>query len=325
MSKSTEGICPQCNKKRMIPFSRKICYGCRKMNMDIKSGVLRPPEFKEVNVANYKEPMQKVEDGFGYYGAITVTNDGKHIQCHICGFYFANISTHVFVKHKIPSRDYKFKYGLRIKDGLLSPIEKFKRQITYNKYARKSPEEFKAMSVKAAATRKEKGTKTGGNMWTPQTRNEKGLCRDQTIAKIRRVAELCGGIPTYQAYDTEYGGMQVVYHWFGTWEKAVEAADVMSYLKAKKQARKEERLKVIEGMRQFYEEHGRTPQTGDFNGGKYLPSQHRMKYLFRSLNEARIAAEVPMLVYAGSKWVEVPVGEENVNGIVPSFARGGVA
>lgn len=323
MSKSKEGICPQCNEKKMIPQSRKICYGCRKMNMDIKSGELRTPEFKEVNVANYKDPMRKVEDGFGYYGAITTTNDGKHIQCHICGYYFANVGAHVQSRHKVEARDYKIKYGLRLKDGLLSPIEKFASQFRYNKYSRKSPEEYRTMSLKGAATRKERGVKTGGDMWTAQTRNEKGLCEDQTIAKIRRVAELCGGIPTHQAYDNEYGGMQVVYHWFGTWEKAVEAAGVTSYLKAKKIAVKEERERVITGMKRFYEEHNRTPQTADFNSVGYLPSQNRMKRLFKSLNDARMIADVPTLVYVGRKWVEVPVGEENINGIVPSFAHKG--
>lgn len=323
MSKSKEAICPQCTQKRKISSDRKICYGCRKMNMDIKSGVLRTPEFQEVNVEGYKEPMQKVEDGFGYYGAITVTNDGKHIQCHICGYYFSSIGSHVKSKHEVKSRDYKMKYGLRLAEGLLSPIEKFKRQISYNKYARKSPEEFKAMSVKAQIAIKEKGIKNGGDMWSPQTRNEKGMCEDQTIAKIRRVAELCGGIPTYQAYVDEYGGVAVVYHWFGTWEKALEAADVVSYLKSRKKAIKEEKEHVIDLIREFYEEHGRTPQTADFNGLGMFPSQRRMTRLFGSLNSARVAAEVPTLVYVGHKWVEVPVGEESLNGIVPSFAHKG--
>lgn len=312
--------CNQCNEVRKIPTNRKICQGCRTLNTRIYKGEVRLPDFDEVNVTNYKEPLEEVKDGYGYIGAIVQTNDGKHIQCHLCGYFYAALGAHIKNRHKMEARDYKVKFGLRLKDGLLSPTEKEKRQISYNRTARKTPEEFAEMSRKGKIAREAKGTKVGGNMWTAQTRNEKGVCKDQTLAKIRHVAELCGGTPVWGVYMSEYGGMDVVKHWFGSWQKAVEAAGIETYLQGRRRERRN-KMKDIENMiRTFYTEEGRTPSTSDFNSVEYLPSQRTVTKLFGTLNKARASAGVPEILYFQGQWIEVDPGVE-MDGVVPSAGR----
>src|SRR5579859_1821499 len=113
-------ICPQCKQKKNIAKSRKICEACRDHNYKISSGQIRKPDYPKTTTAGYKEPMIPVEDGFGFYGAITATKDNKHIQCHECGYFFQNLATHVNQGHKMSTKDYKEKFGLRLKDGLVS-------------------------------------------------------------------------------------------------------------------------------------------------------------------------------------------------------------
>lgn len=315
-------LCERCKQPGNFTENRKICTGCRHTDRALADGTMRPPDFEAVNVSGYKEPMRRVEDGHGYYGAITTTNDGKHIQCHICGYYVGRLSSHVRTKHKIGPEEYKVTYGLRIKDGLLSPLERFKQQITYNKYARKSPEEFKRMSELAVKAKKDNDVESGGDQWRAQTRNERGLCRDQTIAKIRKVAEMCGGVPTSPVYKETFGGLDVVNHWFGTWMQGVEAAGCTTTVEAKKLSDAALRERILEQFNEFYEREGRTPQTSDLAAkSNTLPTLKQVQRIFHTFNNARAEAGVPTLVYARGRWVEVPVGEENINAVVPSMAR----
>lgn len=47
---------------------------------------------KDLILGPYKLPLKKVEEGFGYYGAISLTADNKYIQCHVCGRLRKNLS-----------------------------------------------------------------------------------------------------------------------------------------------------------------------------------------------------------------------------------------
>jgi hypothetical protein len=299
--------CDQCGEMKVIATNRGKCQGCRHLNMDLASGKVRPPSYTETNVAHYKEPMQKVGGGFGYYGAITETNDGRQIQCHQCGYFFANIGAHVTRKHGLNVKEYKATYGLRLTEGLLSPVQRSEAQARYNKTNRKSPEDYAAMSAKGQVVLKKKGYQPGGNTWAPQTRNEKGMCREQTIAKVKHVAALGNGAPTYNLFVAEYGHgqMDTIRHWFGSWAEAVKAAGFTSFHENKAKARAELKEQTLENMAEFYLKEGHTPQTADFNSDNNLISQKTVTKLFGSLNNARTAAGVPTLMYLKGQWLEI--------------------
>jgi hypothetical protein len=306
VSASTKQVCTQCRELRSVAKGHKVCYSCRELNHRLFKGEVRPPEYTDVTTARYKDPMVKVEKGYGYYGAVTQTTDGKHIQCHICGYYFAALGTHV-VKHKIKIHDYKVKYGLRINDGLLSPSEKIVRQDAYNRVVRKTPEEFAAMSRKGREVLTAKGYKSKGGTWPAQTRNEYGNCKDQTLAKLVHIGEINGGVITRKDFVAEYGqgAIGTINYWFGSWADGVKAAGFKTFKDKQGIDRAKRKKAVIKGMRRFYKEHGRTPQTSDFKTASYLPTRDNLTNLWPNLNMARAAAGVPLLVCYGGKWVEV--------------------
>lgn len=309
--KATRRICSVCHEDKVIETNREICEYCRRFIGEVKRGVIREPDYKEVNTQNYKEPMTKVEDGFGYYGAITETNDGAQIQCHICGYYFGNLGSHIVRKHHIKARDYKLTYGLRIREGLVSPALRKIMQEKYNEYARKTPEEYAEMSAKGQLVIAERGIKRGGDMWTAQTRNEKGLCKEQTIAKIRKVAELEGGYPTYNTYAATFGGLDVVMHWFGTWNNAVKEAGCQTYAEHRDNNDRDLKEKILSDFYTFYVENGRTPQSSDLTAKDMVPFKTVLR-LYGTMNDARFNAGVPLLIYERGKWVEREF-EEPVN------------
>lgn len=61
---------------------------------------------------NYKEPLTKVVDGHGYYGTIAHTQCGGKIQCHICGFLYKDLSSHLRNTHKMTSKQYRERFQI---------------------------------------------------------------------------------------------------------------------------------------------------------------------------------------------------------------------
>lgn len=323
-----ERLCPRCGVKKSMPLNRKMCAACLSDRRKISAGEMREPAYSEVNTRGYKEPMLKVEDGYGYYGAITQTNDGKQIQCHICGFYVARLSQHVSMKHKVDVKEYKIKYGLRIKDGLQSPVARLEAQERYNNYIRKNliKTDFKAMSVKGRTVLKKKGYNPGGRQWSAQRRNERGSCKDQTLAKIKYLGKK-NGVVTQKALSEVYGQgtIDTVNHWFGSWANAIKEAGVTDYKAKVRAQRSDTRKLVLKQIKRFYKQHARTPQWADFNSSDDLSSLDAVQTIFGTLNMARYAAEVPLLVGNGRRWHEVPVGEEEewmLSGRTTSKVRG---
>lgn len=316
--------CPQCKNQRVFPSNRKLCSGCRTFNNRVRGGEILPPTYSDVTVEGYKEPLEPVVGGFGYIGAITRTVDGTRIQCHTCGYFFANLGSHILTKHGEPLNEYRYRHGLRIKYSLLSPVEQEKAQKRYNDNAR-----FKQGSlsnlVKARAAfekKRQEGWSPGGDQWSPQLRNERGMCREQTLAKIRQIAEVNDGVAVFEEFVKTFGEGQksVVEHWFGTWDAAVKAAGADTYLGRQNKNYRKRRRDTIQRIRDFYAMHGRTPLSSDFNSDNDLPRQNWVSKNFGSLNAARRAAGVPELVHViGNRWEEVA----EFTNTLPTVVRGG--
>lgn len=299
--------CSSCHRLRAIAPSRTKCEGCRAHEAAINNGTLKGPSYSKVNTIGYKDPMQKVDNGFGYYGALTQTNDGEFVQCHICGYYFASLGAHVRTNHGINPRDYKLTYGLRITEGMLSPVQLKKAQDNYNKYAHKTRAEFAAMSKMAGISIKAKGYQAGGNQWTAQSRNEKGNCKEQTLAKIKSLGERMGGYPTMSRFLIEYGkGQQsVVNYWFGSWDNALKIAGFKTYREKQEADRQNYALQTLGKIRDFFDQHGRTPLFSDFRGSSDMPDPTTIMRNYGTLNEARKQAGVPQLIHKGlGRWEE---------------------
>lgn len=306
----SDQLCAQCHEKRGIQKGRKICYHCRLLNQLVNAGTVREPDYPDVTVAKYKAPMEEVKDGYGYLGAITETNDGKMIQCHICGYYFGRLGNHIST-HGLTARDYKIKFGLRIKDGLLSIAARKQSQDTYNANGRLALDRLRKLQAGNARRREEDNWHTGGGIDgrptrdTPQYRNEQGTCKAQTLAKIKRLAKMQEGPVTWRDFAREYGETSTITHWFGSWSKALEAANLETYDARRKRQKAEMTAGLLARMEAFYKKHGRTPLSSDFNADNDLPSYQEASRRYGTLNNARIAAGIPQLIcVAPGRWVE---------------------
>lgn len=302
--KGHKRICTQCKEEREFQSNNAVCVKCWRLNKWIKEGKVRPPEYPDTTVARFKEPMEPVENGHGFIGAITETTDGEHIQCHICGYFYAKLSAHVR-SHGISSRDYKIKFGLRIRAGLQAPKELQRAQDTYNNFARVLERARQRGTAAAKKRRKEKGEwAKGGDTWLPQLRNERGNCKEQTLARIRSLAASNGGVARYNDYEKEYGNTGTVKYWFGSWSKAVAAAGLQTNNERLAVTRQAFVSGALESMSNFFEQHGRTPQTADFKANETLPSYQYLTRNFGSLNNARQAAGIPRLIRKGRHFTE---------------------
>lgn len=300
-------LCPQCRNLRAFPSNRQLCNGCRTFNNRVRKGEILAPTTPDTTVDGYKEPMLAVEGGFGYYGALTRTNDEEKLQCHICGYFISHLGAHVHMAHGISTRDYKLRYGLRLKDGLIGRAERERLQKVYGDVLRTFSLENLAKAHAASKAKREGGWQAGGDMWTPETRNERGLCKEQTLAKIRHIAEVNNGVPKLNLLLTTYGEghKSVIAHWFGSWDAAVKAAGFETYGERLRADASDRVDSVIDAILSFYQDTGRTPQTADFNSENNLPPQGWVSRHFGTLNKARQAAGVPQLIHiGGGKWIE---------------------
>jgi len=301
-------ICPQCKNKRAIAEGRKICWSCRRFNSDINLGRILTPDYKDVETSPFKEPMLKVKGGYGYYGAVTTTKDGKFIQCHICGYYFKHLTRHVMYRHEVAGREYKLTHGLRIRDGLLSPVAKEEAIQRFNKVREKfGTRESNRKAHAASKAKREAGLKVGGDMWTSITRNERALCKDQLLAKIQQVARANEGIVTVRLMSKEFGReyRDTIKTQFGSWPKALKEAGVYDYTEKRRRENTHFMFDAISKIKAFYKEHGHPPYTADFNVDPDLPSQSKVSKHFGTLNNARRLARVPEVIYVGNHWEEV--------------------
>jgi len=307
---SRRKTCPQCGEKRAIAHSRTLCMGCRRFNTDVALGRIKAPDYEEVTIEGYKEPMEKVQTGFGYFGAVTTTKDGELIQCHICGYYYANLCGHIIHNHKRNLKEYKIEYGLRINDGLVSPVMREKFQQAFEKHRQASGfgnDENNKKAWAAAKKSRDEGYQAGGDTWKPITRNEKGMCREQILAKVRHVVELNEGTATIRDMRDTYGKQytDTIRTFFGSWPAAVKAAGGSTALQMKNKAFRKRKRDVIKRIKRWYKETGHPPYSSDFNSSDELPDQKWVSRHFGTLNKARRLAKVPEVVYINGQWEEL--------------------
>lgn len=69
---------------------------------------------------NYKEPLMKFEEGFGFEGALLHDDKSDQIQCHFCGGWFDILGHHLHKEHNMMAEDYKKKVGLNKSTALIS-------------------------------------------------------------------------------------------------------------------------------------------------------------------------------------------------------------
>jgi hypothetical protein len=260
----------------------------------------------ELDYTGYKEPLKTVEEeygeGFGYMGVLATTVDRTQVQCHECGELYEHLGAHAYGAHNLLAKDYREKFGLAKQTPLASQARRQKLIESYNDSGRSN---LPDLGYKGRRNRDRFQPKLA-----LETDNKRGTCPDQTIARIRGLAKKLGHTPSPKEYKNAFRGRgsysTVIRHW-GSWAAGMKAAGLtpkgeLDEFKNQGHLRytDEDLLKQIKG---FFAEHNRTPSWSDFRKGD-LADPDTFKRRFKSLNGARKAAGVPIVIQIGRKWVE---------------------
>ena len=247
---------------------------------------------------NYKEPLLPVTDGHGFQGTLAQTEDGKAVQCHICGNQFYNLGAHVFSQHGLRAAEYRQKFSLNRRTPLCSD------QASQDYKARalaiwdnKTPDEKERQkdlmrSAAAVAVRV-------GNPKQLQQKNKDGSCPDQLLEKIRVLAEELNHSPTVKEFMARYENrfMFAITRTFGSWD-AAKAQLGLSKCKSGSRIPHNKgtcifsKDELLAYLKNHYE---RTKSVPTFSDWKrvYFPDYHIYLKQFGSIKEARIQAGLP--------------------------------
>jgi len=175
----------------------------------------------------YKEPLKKVEGGFGYLGCILQSKDESKIQCHICGELHYNLALHIR-KHKISATEYKDRFQLMHKTKLISRVCRDEARMRFMKNF--SFEERKAMQAEGLKRLLANPHRTTqGKKETLEMKNKKGSCPDQIIEKIKSVATELGHTPAIAEFVASTDGekyLRYIRRTFKTFHNALKIANL---------------------------------------------------------------------------------------------------
>lgn len=261
---------------------------------------------------NYKEPLKKVtevlESGYGYMGTIATNEDKTHVQCHLCGELFTTLAGgrngHLRKEHNMSAAEYKDKFQLSQNVALVGEASRIQRITNGTKGA----EIAQSNQEKLAEGRKKywEDVKSGKRKrvfkrtsWALDRRNIEGNCPDQLLDQIKALADKLGHTPTMAEFDRHARSSRTaVETTFGSWANAIKLLKLEPRLHWRERGPIMTEEQVLEAIRQFYVREKRTPRTSDFKRG-LLPSMRTVVRYFGSVQNARRAAGVPILVNTG--------------------------
>ncbi|WP_100504010.1 homing endonuclease associated repeat-containing protein [Mycobacteroides abscessus] len=247
----------------------------------LKKGIVLDRDTKP-ELEPYKEPLRKVEYGYGYMGVVAHNEAGTHVQCHLCGYFFADVAKHL-KQHGISSTEYRQKFDLNRQSKLASKQSR-QRYIDASLNVSSDEKLRRVTMFKSSVMSKRMAY---GHKRSLEWYNERGICPDQILDKIEKLAVELKRTPTRRDWEQMYGSASYIYKTFGSWNQALSFAGLTpnAYRPSRPRYTRES---VIAMIRNFYELEGRVPRSSDL--GVMLPSSKAIGRLFGGLVEARAAA-----------------------------------
>lgn len=256
-------------------------------------------------LVNYKEPLKRIasNSGFGYYGAILMTPDGLKMQCHVCGLLFDDVGTHARQKHSLSHTDYREAYMLAKTTALISEgCRESRKNRTLLWLSTLTVEQKAELTAKArAGSRKwRRDNPNALNTAKPialETKNKRGTCPDQLLAKINEATTALGHTPSKEQFIDFCGSQRyvhLIYKTFGSFKKAVARAGLPAYQPAKG-GRKPEAMRsdeeLLDMLLIFWKEEGKVPTETDCRRG-FLPHSDVFRRRFGGMPQARELAGI---------------------------------
>lgn len=255
----------------------------------VKTGI-RLPRDTEADYEPYKEPLEPVREGFGYYGTVAHNKAGTHVQCHLCGYFFRGLTNHLKRVHEITASEYKHQFQLARQTGLISHEASLRAaQAAMARPAEQKKEllEKRLKNLEAGRTTRDFDISIKKSL---EAKNKEGRCYYQLLDKITILTKALGRTPTRRDFEKLYGGgyLGSVYNTFGSWNEALTIAGLQPNRIGNRNAIYN-RDDVIALIKEFYKIEGRVPRAKDMGGG-VIPSKNVIQRLFGGIIEARKAA-----------------------------------
>lgn len=164
-----------------------------------------------INIEKWEPPFMSVEGGYGYMGVIAEDAESGELQCHICGKWYPQLSTHIVGGHKMKNcNEYRERFGLFQSTALKSK----KLRLIQSRVIQKLQKEGKMAignNLGNSPFKKGKANKYAANRkgWKKplEGSNRYGRCDLQIMTKIIALSKKLGGkTPSLTDIKDEYGG-----------------------------------------------------------------------------------------------------------------------
>lgn len=170
----------------------------------------------------YKLPLTPVSGGHGYYGTIAYDKSKQFTQCHICGWFYKAVASHITRKHGYEMRRYKAEYGLAQKTSLTAPIQKK----TYRD-SQDGTQRIANLATGRESLTHDDYVRAGQTRKSLLQKNIEGRCPDQLLDKVLQSKEKRGKLPTRRQFTTDWGhgAVKSIRTTFGNWGEAIKIAE----------------------------------------------------------------------------------------------------
>lgn len=229
-----------------------------------------------VTFYNYKEPLMKFDEGFGFIGALIFDGKTEKVQCHLCGEWLGYLPHHLKREHNMTASAYKNKVGLLQSTALISESARAKLIASgQNRFKNLIPGGPKSEETKEKIrqTLLENGKK-------PENKNKNNTCPAQLIDRMHEIANKKGK----DLRISHFENMRVtIKKNFGTMKEACEIAGI-EYNKQGKTYKFTEKYKettkeqMIESLKRFERINNRKPSASDCRRGLLSSYQTYVNY-----------------------------------------------
>lgn len=218
---------------------------------------------------NYKEPLMKFENGFGFKGALIHDETSNQIQCHFCGGWFDELGHHLHREHNMTASEYKKEVGLNKTSALIS--ETYREKLIKNGLESRKKNLRPNRVVSEETRRKIRATLKENRA---EKQNQTNTCPEQLIKRLVDKYNELGYTPSSK-HDIPF--REALFRVYGSYQNACKIAGIPyrspGSTRTASLRNKYTRDAVIERVSRFYTEHARLPTAKEYK--PYYHALHR--------------------------------------------------
>ena len=175
-----------------------------------------------VSFYNYKEPLMKFTEGYGFVGALVFDGKTDKIQCHLCGEWLGSLPHHLKREHNMTSSAYKTKVGLLQTTALISESARAKLIASGMKSRLKNLVNRTGMHTRPETKERIRRTLIE-NTDKSEARNLRNTCPDQLKERMQKIFNEKGKYLRMEEFDNFKGS---IIRCFGSIKQACEYSGI---------------------------------------------------------------------------------------------------